>query len=726
MRCLYHLRARSLALALVGVLLTASAAFAQAAGPTSERQALAELVGTIEDPVRRETLLEQLRALLQVTDPAPQDASASPLSERLVEAAKGAGSAVREGVETVVVQVADAPVLLDWMQRLATDPEWRRAGGRLAAQLLGIVVTALLAELIARRALARPLAAIARRKPLRLTAKLYLIGARAGLEALPIGAFAITAVAAAAALDPPLLVRRVALQLVTAYVLSRIVLLLGRRILAPQTPRLRLVPLSDRTADQVIGSLRIFVNTAVGGLLLIEIARLLGLPAGGYVALQRALGALLLLMWTIYILRHRAAVASWLRERRLPLSRHSPTLQASLAAVAASWHVVAIAYAVGFFVISAFAIEDGFELMARGTAGTVLAVVLAWWALGRLRRLRRGREQPSAWQSPPATSRAERYAALAVALAQAAVVAIAVMAVLIAWGFDLRAMLASAAAERVGGFMLTAAVVIGMSTITWEIADTAIERYLRGVTGDGIRARTLLPLLRKALLVVLTVVVLLTLLSELGIQIAPLLAGAGVVGLAIGFGAQRLVQDVITGFFILVEDSIAVGDVVSVAGMSGVVEDLSIRSIRLRDIAGTVHTIPFSSVGTVSNMTRGFAYFVADIGVGYGEDVDRVAEVCTAIVEEMRADDRYRYDILEPLEVLGLDRFADSAVVIKARIKTRPIKQWAVGREFNRRMKKRFDELGIEIPFPQRAVHFAGSAVARRPTAAEAVAALGA
>jgi moderate conductance mechanosensitive channel len=204
----------------------------------------------------------------------------------------------------------------------------------------------------------------------------------------------------------------------------------------------------------------------------------------------------------------------------------------------------------------------------------------------------------------------------------------------------------------------------------------------------------------------LAIVVGLVLLSEIGIDIAPLIASAGVLGLAIGFGAQKLVQDVITGLFILLEDSISVGDVVEVAGIGGVVEELSIRSIRLRDISGSVHTIPFSSVGTVTNLTKDFSFYVADIAIAYREDPDQVIEVCRAIVEEMRGEPAFERDILEPLDVLGVDQFADSAVIVKVRIKTKPIRQWAAGREFNKRMKKRFDELGIEIPFPHLTIYF--------------------
>jgi len=199
-----------------------------------------------------------------------------------------------------------------------------------------------------------------------------------------------------------------------------------------------------------------------------------------------------------------------------------------------------------------------------------------------------------------------------------------------------------------------------------------------------------------------------------------LLAGAGVVGLAVGFGAQTLVRDIITGLFILIEDTISVGDFVTLAGYGGTVEALSIRSIRLRDPSGTVHTIPFSDVTTVVNYSREFAYAVMEIGVAYKEDVDAVSRVIEAVGAELRKDPVHADSILDDLQLLGLDRFDDSAVVIKARIKTAPGMQWAVRRAYNRLLKQRFDAEGIEIPFPQRTVWFAEEAPAgdakSRPT----------
>jgi small conductance mechanosensitive channel len=214
------------------------------------------------------------------------------------------------------------------------------------------------------------------------------------------------------------------------------------------------------------------------------------------------------------------------------------------------------------------------------------------------------------------------------------------------------------------------------------------------------RADTLSSVIGYLLSSTIVTIAALMILSELGVQIGPVLAAAGVLGVAIGFGAQHLVQDVISGFFILLDDEIRVGDVVEIAGKSGLVERINLRMVVLRDLSGNVHYVRNGKIDVVTNMTKDYSRYVFDIGVAYREDVDEVIRVIRQVDEEFRSDDQFSPDVLEPLEILGLDQFADSAVIIKARIKTRPCKQWSVGREFNRRLKKRFDEKNIEIPFP--------------------------
>ena len=219
------------------------------------------------------------------------------------------------------------------------------------------------------------------------------------------------------------------------------------------------------------------------------------------------------------------------------------------------------------------------------------------------------------------------------------------------------------------------------------------------------RTETLNSTLSYVIRIGIAVVAIVMILGELGIEIGPILAAAGILGLAVGFGAQSLVKDVISGFFIFLEDQIRVGDVVQVAGRGGLVEKVNLKMTILRDLAGNVHYIPNGNIDVVMNMTKEYSRYVFDIGVAYREDIDEVMEIMNEVHEGLRNDPDCQDDILEPLEILGLDKFADSTLIIKARTTTRPIKQWRVGREFNRRLKKKFDERNIEIPFPHRTVY---------------------
>jgi small-conductance mechanosensitive channel len=238
-----------------------------------------------------------------------------------------------------------------------------------------------------------------------------------------------------------------------------------------------------------------------------------------------------------------------------------------------------------------------------------------------------------------------------------------------------------------------------------------VEMMKRHRPGDSAlqlekRAATIGAIIRKTIGVVIWAVAVVMVLRELNFDIAPILAGAGVVGLAVGFGAQNLVRDVISGLFMLVENQISVNDIVVINGTGGLVEEVNLRTTMLRGLDGTVHIFPNGAITSLSNMTHEFSYYVFDVGVAYKEDTDRVVTVLKQIADEMRNSEEYRPLILEPLDVLGVDRFGDSAVVIKVRIKTVPAKQWQVGREMNRRIKKRFDAERIEIPFPHRSLYF--------------------
>lgn len=223
------------------------------------------------------------------------------------------------------------------------------------------------------------------------------------------------------------------------------------------------------------------------------------------------------------------------------------------------------------------------------------------------------------------------------------------------------------------------------------------------------RVLTLTTLAAKALSIVIWAIALVMALREAGFDIVPLLAGAGVVGLAIGFGAQNLVRDIISGAFLLLEDQISVGDVAVINGTGGSVQEINLRTTVLRDFEGTVHVFPNGGITALSNRTQGFSSYAFDVGVSYDEDPDRVIATLNQMGAELQDEPQWSALVSDPLEVLGVDRFTDAAVVIRMRIKTLPGRQWEVGREINRRIKVVFDAEGIRFGFPGRSVRLSGA-----------------
>ena len=250
--------------------------------------------------------------------------------------------------------------------------------------------------------------------------------------------------------------------------------------------------------------------------------------------------------------------------------------------------------------------------------------------------------------------------------------------------------------------LLIIGVVLILTRISRGLTRRLEKIFLKGKEDEESlkRAKTLSGLVRQFLNGLIVIIAVMTVLAALDIQIGPLLATAGVAGLAISFAAQSLIKDVINGFFIIFWDQIRVGDVVEIAGRSGVVKGLNLKMTVLRSLDGNVHYIPNNLIDTVTNMTKEYSQFVFDIGVSYFEDVDEVIKTLKEVDEELRSDPQFAENIVSPLEILGLDRFEDSAVIVRARTTTKPSKQWEVGREFNRRLKKTFDRKGISIPFP--------------------------
>jgi moderate conductance mechanosensitive channel len=264
----------------------------------------------------------------------------------------------------------------------------------------------------------------------------------------------------------------------------------------------------------------------------------------------------------------------------------------------------------------------------------------------------------------------------------------------------------SHSAMRIGGILFVAVVCLLAADFFIGRFDQFLNKGLKNEETIK-RANTLNRVLKSLSFAAVILVSALLVLSELKIDIKPIIAAAGIGGVALGFGAQGLVKDLISGFFLILENQIRVGDVVQIGSTSGVVEDIRLRVLLLRDLSGNLHIIPHGNINEVTNMTHSFSYFVFDYSIAYKENVEKVLEAIGEVAGELAADPEFKSDVLEPAEIMGLERFESSGVIVKGRIKTKPMSQWRVGRELNLRIKNRFEKLGIEIPGAQRTVYLA-------------------
>jgi small conductance mechanosensitive channel len=281
----------------------------------------------------------------------------------------------------------------------------------------------------------------------------------------------------------------------------------------------------------------------------------------------------------------------------------------------------------------------------------------------------------------------------------------ALAAVLHVWGFDLQSLSEGAmgAALSVAGRL---AVILVLALATIEGSDFALKRMFDRISARAeeprraAQLRTLAPLTSAIVRTLVIVVAAMMLLSEFGVEVGPLIAGAGIIGLAVGFGAQTLVKDFLTGFFLIIEDSVSIGDVAKINDTSGTVEEMTLRTIKLRQFDGTLSVFPYSEAQIIHNMTKLFSFYVFDLSIAYSADIQKALDVVKQTGDALQNDPEFKQFILAPIEIFGVDSLADSAVMLKARFKTTPIKQWAVGREYLKRIKLAFDAAGVEIPFP--------------------------
>lgn len=707
-----------------------AAALAQA--PPAPAATPAEAQRTLEilqDPGKRARLIETLRTIAKAQPASESEPSAlapDSLGAQLLARSSRWADRMAEAGATAVTSTTAFPALLRWLRQTLTDPAELARLGQNVWRIALLLALALLVEWLALRGLRRPLAVIAAHAPDREPQPAALPvealpdaaevspailddalverhrSARAGrhlrrlpfalawlvLELVPVAVFAAVATTLAGTLIMNPIARLVALAVINAYAVGRALICIGRMLLAPHQPGLRLLPIGDGAAVYLLRWLRTLVSVALSGNALAEIVQLLGGDPGAHDTLVRLTALVVALLLIALVIELRGAVARWLRPAREQGAAWRHWL-------AGAWHYLAVlAIVIAWFGWVLGGRGGGLRLVIGTAAVLVAARLVAILALGGLDWTVR--------LFPAIEARGARYRR-PVRLALTTVLGVATIVVLLQlWGADSFAWFAGRSfGARLVSALVTVAVALLAAIAVWEVANAALTRRLGRLAetdeAQSARLRTLLPMLRAALLTTILIIVGLTVLSEIGINIAPLLAGAGVLGVAIGFGSQKLVQDVITGMFVLFEDAIQIGDMVTVAGLSGTVEQLSVRNLWLRAADGAVHVVPFSAVSTITNSNRGVGNAVVSVTVAYKEDTDRVAATLEEIGAELRRDPNYARLTVSDFQLWGVDAVKASGVTVTGQIVCTDAGRLPVQREFNRRLKQRFEALGIEL-----------------------------
>ena len=641
-------------------------------------------------------------------------------------------SALGDDVVEAFQTVQSLPLLWGWVVVMITNPMGQRLLAETGWHLLTALAVALLARWALRRLLRRPVARVlalgTRHEPApaeeadpearaeqgeteapppvrRFEAfgpRLRLGMARFALEMAPVLALLLAGhMVAASSLGGQTVSRLVILAVIDATAACQTLLALKTLLFMSDPPGLRVLPLRRPVGASLMIWSRRLILIGVPGYTMGEVGLLLGLSAPAHDALQKTVGLVLLVCLALIVIRRRRVVRGWLSAAPDSTSRLARTRNR----LARRWHWVALFFLAALWLSWTLRAPDAIARSLWYFAATGAVLVGAAVARVAASALIGASGEGTAGDHSIRT-RLNLYRPALARLARWLINVLGLLGIAQLFGLNgLTWLLTSDVGHRVISGIATLSVTIGLAFLVWEAVNIAIQLHLETLRREAqavrsARLRTLLPLVRTALSITIVVVAGLMVLSEIGVNIAPLLAGAGIVGVAIGFGSQKLVQDVITGVFLLLENTMQVGDVVRVGDQSGMVESLSVRTIRLRTEDGSVVVIPFSAVTTVVNMTRDFSRAVIAVNVGVGEDVDRVVEAMRAIVREMREEDAWSAVILDELEVWGLDKFTDSALLIKCRIMCTPFGRWPVGREFNKRMKARFAALGIEMPYP--------------------------
>ncbi|MBB2191274.1 mechanosensitive ion channel [Gluconacetobacter azotocaptans] len=526
------------------------------------------------------------------------------------------------------------------------------------------------------------------------------------LDVLPPAVFfGVANLAAPALTDEP---RMLAVILIVAdsYAIARLVNVVLNALLSPRLPHLRPLPLRDGTAALLAWWMTGLALVPIVALCVANVGQVLDLPDRGQDAIGRLIVLVEHLLVATLIVRVRRPVANVLR----PLRQIHPRLANSIFdGLADGWWIVALVLDFALWLVWAAQIPDGYQrvwrLFLAAAAVLVAFRVLAIILFGLLDRTFQPGPDADGRLSD-LSRRGARYYPIARRVLAWALAAAGLVALMQAWGMPAFQWFGDG---RIGRRLVSAAgtivVAVAVGLTLWEYVNGALDRQIdRYATSNqslrAMRLRTLAPILRTVLMVCLVIVLAMTMLSQIGLDIAPLLAGAGIIGVAVGFGSQKLVQDFITGIFLLLENAMEVGDWVTAGGLSGAVETLSIRTLRLRAADGSVHIIPFSAVSTVTNTNRGLGNAAVSVDIAPDQDADHAGEVLKDIVAGMRQDPAFAPGMLGDLEYWGVNAVSAQAVTLAGQVRCTDTARWGVQREFNRRLAQRFMHEGIRLARP--------------------------
>jgi small conductance mechanosensitive channel len=497
----------------------------------------------------------------------------------------------------------------------------------------------------------------------------------------------------------------------------------SRILLSPFERGARVFRLTNENAAYIWIWIKRFLNLWVFYYVVTQSLMILSAPPILYGVVSRVLILFFPILSTVLLLQIRRMYVEP-RERR----RGATFLARMGSYLVRFWPLVAgaVIWLVSVFIMADY--HEGIVFLVFAAVKTLVALGILWGVLFAIeflfsRLFRVGQEIKQRF--PGLVAKTDRYIGTVKLVMKGVVAAVAAAIILEFWGLRTSWFITSETGSMILSRIIAIAITVVLVIVVIDFSGFLTNQLIQtrtdengGAIAPGRKRRTILPLFHWLVNVAAVFIGGVFVLSQVGLNITPILAGAGIVGLAVGFGAQSLVKDFISGLFMLFEDSVAVGDVVVINGTGGLVEAVTLRTVKMRDLAGNVHVIPNGTVDMITNMTKEYSRYVFEVGVAYREDVDEVMEVLLGIGKSMEEDPVFKDDIIGPLEVLGVDKFDDSAVVIKARITTKPIQQWRIGREFNRRMKKVFDEKNIEIPFPHRTIYWGEPKTGQAPPVA--------